>query len=91
MDALLNRLKSADPEVHHDISASVLGNGDYRNDYIIQGRLQDAIQARGWIYTIKNYAKPFAMIDRLDASDLIDRYGDSPAEALLSCYLEAIG
>ena len=70
--------------------------------YIIQGSIQSAIQARGWSWRMQGFpeidddhpGQTCCTIMRRKGSIWDDHktaYRASPAEALLSCYLEAIG
>ena len=63
----------------------------------LQAVLQDAIQASGWqgIVLFNAESNRAVIDDRVDGMGgtriLAEREGDSPAEALLKAYLEAIG
>ena len=63
----------------------------------LQAVLQDAIQARGWqgIVLFNAESNRAVIDDRVDGMGgtriLAEREGDSPADALLKAYLEAIG
>jgi hypothetical protein len=58
----------------------------------LQSVLQEAISSRGWDFTIstlKYKNRCIARIDMIEENKTV-QYGDSPAETLLRCYLEAI-
>jgi len=94
MDTLLNQLKEQDLELYQEIVADLLPSSDHRNNFIICGKLQEAIRARGWRYGI-DYDT-----DRVCATVLknIDSawkligvgYGSTEAEALMRAYLSAL-
>jgi len=52
MDTLLNQLKEQDLELYQEIVADLLPSSDHRNNFIICGKLQEAIRARGWSYRL---------------------------------------
>ena len=97
MDTLLNQLKEQDLELYQEIVADLLPSSDHRNNFIICGKLQEAIRARGWYYSIWNTSP--------DSTEVIIRWGGegyinpdfmhigegkNEAEALLIAYLAAI-
>ena len=58
---------------------------------IIQGCLQRAIERRGWGFQLMRSTGGKCLADISTKSDIVDgKPGDSPAEALLAAYLEAI-
>ena len=62
---------------------------DPRYNDIIQGCLQRAIETRGWNWNLNETDKRYcAMIASFKS--VYDGFSDSPAEALLSAYCEAI-
>jgi hypothetical protein len=93
LDNLLSQLKRVDPALYHDVLDSIVKPGDYRNEYIIQGKLQEAIQARDWLleqstFTARTSAKIWKKTDPV-WKDYIAA-GDTPTHALLAAYLAAI-
>lgn len=98
--ALLEALREKDPETWDYIDTVLkLGfpmpgvcdpNGVIAG-YIIQGSIQSAIQARGWSWELSTFTdRPYAKIFNQATLRYATCIGDSPAEALLRCYLEAI-
>lgn len=101
MDTLLNQLKEQDLELYQEIVADLLPSSDHRNNFIICGKLQEAIRARGWFYQIVSKGEWFlgkqisdlgveAYVGPDPRQDLDTGYADTEAEALLRAYLEAI-
>lgn len=93
MDTLLNQLKEQDLELYQEIVADLLPSSDHRNNFIICGKLQERIRARGWLLEQSTFTvKPTAKIWK--SSDPIWRTyhegGDTDAETLLRAYLAAI-
>jgi hypothetical protein len=104
MDTLLNQLKEQDLELYQEIVADLLPSSDHRNNFIICGKLQEAIRARGWIFELNSKlcegglcsAWVFKNLkewkkDQFDpTAEYINMGGDTEAEALLRAYLAAI-
>lgn len=106
MDTLLNQLKEQDLELYQEIVADLLPSRDHRNNFIICGKLQEAIRARGWYLTQWTQSDPiFPEIECVIhcpikkevpsgyKGSLFNDYfgrGDTEAEALCRAYLEAI-
>ena len=90
MDTLLNQLKEQDLELYQEIVADLLPSSDHRNNFIICGKLQEAIRARGWCYRTRYI--DWVWVDIFDACD--ETLGEAEcyteAEALLIAYLAAI-
>jgi len=110
MKELLEELQKIDPKTFDLINYSsntLHGSGAMQNPnariigHIIQGEIQRAIEAKGWIWTVtkEDSQSPYAIdgtsygvIIFNDQIDVLveDVYADSPAEAILACYLAAI-
>ena len=97
MDTLLNQLKEQDLELYQEIVADLLPSSDHRNNFIICGKLQEAIRARGWYYSIWNTSPDSTeVIIRRGGEGYINPdfmhigEGKNEAEALLMAYLAAI-
>ena len=96
----LNDLRRLDPETYNEI-ISVFELAGYRQprnqalDYL-QGCIQRAIAKRCWAYQVSCtfQGTPFGKIITKNADGTTwfhqDRCGDSPAQALLTAYLEAL-
>lgn len=98
--ALLTRLQKADHETYDLFNTiitkecTVIGR-QILDKAILQQVLQDAIRARDWsIYQISNPGLPketyYADIYKHDQDLHFEAFADSPAEALLKCYLAAV-
>ena len=92
MDTLLNQLKERDPELYQNIVSDLLSPGDHRNNFIICGKLQERIRARGWSYRLiwassVDICKAFICTGP-GIHDSVNC--DTEAEALLGAYLAAI-
>ena len=97
MDTLLNQLKEQDLELYQEIVADLLPSSDHRNNFIICGKLQESIRARGWYYSIWNTSPDSTeVIIRRGGEGYINPdfmhigEGKNEAEALLIAYLAAI-
>ena len=100
MDTLLNQLKEQDLELYQEIVADLLPSSDHRNNFIICGKLQEAIRARGWhLYQIRNDDLPEkpCFVSIYNPTEGIKEHdshqngeGSTEAEALCLAYLEAI-
>lgn len=96
MDTLLNQLKEQDLELYQEIVADLLPSSDHRNNFIICGKLQEAIRARGWAYQVSCtfQGTRFAKIATInpDGSKWFhdDQHAPTEAEALMRAYLSAL-
>ena len=86
---LLSALRDADPELWEDIYAAGFNHCQWP-DYLIQGKLQEAIRARvGWGYQITAFGLPIIACV-YNRRDYITARGESEAEALGWAYLAVI-
>jgi hypothetical protein len=96
--AQLDRLREVDPATWeiYEQEAGCFQFDDQRRGWILQAVLQDACQARGWglhqeqIPWYKTTYTAYIAVGTQNG-DLKEGHGDSPDEALLKCYLVAIG
>lgn len=95
--SLLARLQKADPGAHnawkimHDVYS--IREGSAMSDAWLQHVLQDTIAAKGWFYWIQwdtNYGNVAGVNKEHPDKEYMCDDADSPAEALLKCYLAAV-
>ena len=95
----LTELQKADPDTYNEIRSifgAVIVKEELRPkiaDDIIQGCLQRAIEKRGWGFALHLFNNPnrySATIIEVGGSWHDSPHSNSPAEALLAAYLEAI-
>lgn len=90
MDTLLNQLKEQDLELYQEIVADLLPSSDHRNNFIICGKLQEAIRVRGWGYQMLLFRNPTVYEAYIVGNRETISRGDTEAEALLQAYLSAL-
>lgn len=75
--------------VHIDNEWFVYDDCAFRMMMVLQCAVQEAIEARGWYWGINNLAGPCATV-YAGTGIVKQQPADTPAEALLSAYLQAI-